>query len=348
MAYRVLLTGGNGFIGSHILSELVQKGHQVCCTVRTPEKGERILNDFKNYNSQISLAIVPDITTPGAFDLAVNDEFDIVFHAASPFVYGTVENNREFLDPAIKGTTEILRSVKQHAPSVKRVIFTSSCAAVIDYDRLKSGDLYNEDNWNPISWEEALHGDPSKAYRASKKFAEIAAWEFIKNEKPHFDLVTLCPPATLGPLKHSIHSIKDLNESNSRIWRLSCQSSKSTPMPYIPVHTYVDVRDLARVQIQAMLVPEAANHRFIVCARQFGFQDICDILRSNFPDLDPRVPLGNPGSSSLPAGAYSTDNSKVRRILGVEFRDLKETINDLAKQFLEIESYEKSERTGFD
>lgn len=64
----------------------------------------------------------------------------------------------------------------------------------------------------------------------------------MEDEKPHFDLVTLCPPATFGPLKHSISSIKDLNESNSRLWRLCCQSSKDAPMPYIPVHTYVDVR----------------------------------------------------------------------------------------------------------
>lgn len=68
------------------------------------------------------------------------------------------------------------------------------------------------------------------------------AWEFIEKEKPHFDLVTLCPPATLGPLRHTIHSIKDLNESNGRIWRMSCQSSKDAPVPYMPVHTYIDVR----------------------------------------------------------------------------------------------------------
>ena len=64
----------------------------------------------------------------------------------------------------------------------------------------------------------------------------------MKDEKPHYELVTLCPPATFGPLRHSISSIGDLNESNSRLWKLCFNSTKDASMPYIPVHTYVDVR----------------------------------------------------------------------------------------------------------
>jgi hypothetical protein len=64
----------------------------------------------------------------------------------------------------------------------------------------------------------------------------------MEKEKPHFDLVTLCPPATFGPLRHSITSIASLNESNARLWKLCFDSSEDAPMPYLPVHTYVDVR----------------------------------------------------------------------------------------------------------
>jgi hypothetical protein len=86
----------------------------------------------------------------------------------------------------------------------------------------------------------------------------------MEEEKPHYDLVTLCPPATFGPLRHSISSIASLNESNARLWKrkavslngldvrhftdsqrklLVCfDSAEDAPMPYLPVHTYVDVR----------------------------------------------------------------------------------------------------------
>jgi len=347
MANRVLLTGANGFIGSHILFQLLDRGFNVRCTVRSQAKGDKIIADFSSLASQIDIAVVPDIIALNAYVHAVQSEppFDAVIHTASPFLYGHVESNLEFLDPAIKGTLGLLKAVKDHAPKVKRVVYTGSCASIIDYTLLSSDPpkLYDERDWNPITWDKAIHGNQSEAYRASKKFAEQAAWKFIEEEKPSFDLVSLCPPATFGPLRHSITTIKDLNESNSRFWKYCCQSSKDAPMPYMPVHTYTDVRDLARAHVQAITVPEAGNERFIVCARQFSFQEICDILRDNFSDLDDRTPIGKPGTSSLPHGAYDCDNSKVRKILGVEFRSLKDTVTELAKQLLDIE---KGANTG--
>lgn len=94
-----------------------------------------------------------------------------------------------------------------------------------------------------------------------------------------------------------------------------------------------------------MTVPEAGNQRFIVCARQFDFQDVCDILRSNFAELGERTPLGKPGTRSLPDGAYSIDNSKVKKFLRVEFRSLEETILDVARYMLDLERREKQAHT---
>jgi len=68
-----------------------------------------------------------------------------------------------------------------------------------------------------------------------------------------------------------------------------------------------------------MTVPEAGNQRFLVCAQQISFQDICDVLRSRFPELSKRTPLGKPGTSSLPPGAYT----KVKELLGVSSDVLK-------------------------
>ncbi|GMG16380.1 unnamed protein product [Aspergillus oryzae] len=264
MARRVLLTGGNGFIGSHILAQLLDHGCTVCCAVRTQEKGDKILRDFAAQQSQITITIVPDIVAPGAYDTAVQGTpaFDAVYHTASPFTYANAGSNLQFLEPAIKGTLNLLKAVKDNAPSVKRVIWTGSCASVIDYDNLVADPprIYREADWNPVTWEEAVNGDPSKAYRGSKLFAERE---------------------------------------------------------------------------------EAGNQRFVVCARQFDFQDVCDILRSHHPELSERTPLGKPGTSSLPPGAYSIDNSKVKKFLGVEFRSLEETVLDAARCMLDIERNEK-------
>lgn len=95
-----------------------------------------------------------------------------------------------------------------------------------------------------------------------------------------------------------------------------------------------------------MTVPEAGNQRFVVCARKFDFQDICDLLRSHFPELSERMPLGKPGTPSLLPGAYSIDNSKVKELLGVEFRSLEETVLDVARCMLDIERNEQQARSS--
>lgn len=67
--------------------------------------------------------------------------------------------------------------MKTFAPEVKRVVITSSCAAIIDFsaDPFKSPQkVYTEEDWNPVTWEGALAGSPNMGYQASKKFAEKA------------------------------------------------------------------------------------------------------------------------------------------------------------------------------
>lgn len=176
MVCSVLLTGANGFIGSHILAQLLDRGFNICCVVRTQAKGDKILRDFAAHQSQLAITIVPDIVAPDAYRHVVQGmtPFDAVFHTASSFTYQGVENNLEFLEPAIQGTLNLLKAVKDYAPSVKRVIWTGSCASVVDYSNLTSEPpkIYTEADWNPITWEEAVQGDPSQAYRASKLFAE--------------------------------------------------------------------------------------------------------------------------------------------------------------------------------
>jgi nucleoside-diphosphate-sugar epimerase len=342
MAHRVLLTGANGFLGSHILSELLSKGFFVSSVVRSQEKADQIRRDFPSYESQMDFGIVPDMTIPGAFNEVVKSTppFNTVLHQASPFFFSSITKNEEFLDPAIKGTTELLKGVKAHAPEVKRVIYTSSCAAVLDFDAGISSTpqkVYTEEDWNPITYEAALKGSKAHAYRASKKFAELAAWNFIKEEKPNFDLVSINPPMIWGPLAHTISGTKDINESNARLYTGLLNSSKDAPMPPNGVHMYVDVRDLAVAHVAAVTTPEAGGERIIVSSKAMSTQEIADLFRKNFPELESRIPLGKPGTSSLPEGAYTISNEKAKKLLGVTFRSDEECFVELGKQLLEIE-----------
>lgn len=68
------------------------------------------------------------------------------------------------MDPAIKGTTGILKAIKAYAPTVKRVVVTSSFASIVNSEQHPP--VYSEEHWNPVTWEQAL--DHSKVYRGSK------------------------------------------------------------------------------------------------------------------------------------------------------------------------------------
>jgi nucleoside-diphosphate-sugar epimerase len=92
MSQHILLTGANGFIGAHILSLLLKNGHSVRAVLRSKAKADQVLADFPTFGSKLDFGIVPDITSPGAFDVAVQSDppFDIVIHTASPFLCASI------------------------------------------------------------------------------------------------------------------------------------------------------------------------------------------------------------------------------------------------------------------
>lgn len=76
-SHRVLLTGANGFIASHILSQLLSSPaqHSVRAVVRSQSKVEDVKSLFPSASSkQLDFAIVPDMTKVGAFDEALKSE----------------------------------------------------------------------------------------------------------------------------------------------------------------------------------------------------------------------------------------------------------------------------------
>jgi nucleoside-diphosphate-sugar epimerase len=145
-----------------------------------------------------------------------------------------------------------------------------------------------------------------------------------------------------GPLAHSVNSVKDLNQSNSRIYDLFVNSSASSPLPPNGMHIYTDVRDLAEAHLKAVTVPEASGKRFVITAGQVSSQEIADVLRASIPELSERTPEGTKGGNKLDENAYTASSEQAKKVLGISFRSKGETFVDLAKQLLEIEGKGKA------
>ncbi|KAK9239669.1 hypothetical protein V1525DRAFT_397277 [Lipomyces kononenkoae] len=322
-----LLTGASGFIAGHVLKILLEKGYTVRATVRSTSKAD-YLKTLYPADAKLSFAIVEDIAAPNAFDEAVKG-VDVIVHTASPFHFKITDPVKDLLDPAIKGTTSILQAAKNFAPQVKRIVITSSFAALIDASK---GDwpehTYSEADWNPVTWEEAIGNNPSTNYRASKTFAEKAAWDFLEKEKPNFTITTINPPLVWGPMVHDV-TPETVNTSNANIWTLVNGSQASVPPAHVPA--WVDVRNVAEAHVNALETSKAENQRYFIVAGKFTYKEISDIVLKNFPELNGKVPTEGAISTKK---VYDVDNSKSKADLGIQYISLEQSVIDLTKQLV--------------
>ena len=142
---------------------------------------------------------------------------EVVFHTASPFVIDVKDPQKDLIDPAVKGTENVLETAN-NTPSVKKVVVTSSCAAIytdaIDSVNAPNG-ILTEEIWNTTA---SVAYQP---YSYSKLLAEQRAWEIQKGQN-EWDLVTINPSLVMGPplnphavTSESFNIVKQLGASSS-------------------------------------------------------------------------------------------------------------------------------------
>jgi len=336
---HVLLTGGSGFIAAQTLDYLLQRGHTVVTTVRSQAKADKIKKTFPSAGSSLAFAIVEDISKEGAFAEAVKADppFDAVLHTASPFHFNAIDVQKDLLDPAVVGTTDILKQIKKSAPNVKRVVITSSFASIINPTKGAWPEhTYSEADWSPITLEQALE-TPQAGYRASKKFAEEAAWKFVEKEKPGFSVATLCPPSVFGPIHKELQSLESLNTSNERMRDMVAGKMKNKLSP-TGTYIWIDVRDLALLHVLAMEKDEAANQRYFTTAGLFSNEDIVETIRREFPEYKDGLPQGEAMKDGQypEGGVYKANNEKATKLLGGKWRTIDESVKDTVRSLKEI------------
>lgn len=164
----------------------------------------------------------------------------------------------------------------------------------------------------------------------SKTLAERAAWDFVANEKPNFDLVTICPPAVFGPVTHHLASLDTINTSNERIVAL-VRGEWTKAIPATPVTLWVDVRDTALAHVRAMEIAEAGGKRLFTTAGRFTNREIADIARAKFPELADKVPGKDAPGGEGPPKEAKYNNDETTKLLGIKWKSLESSVVDLIK-----------------
>ncbi|KAH8899120.1 NAD dependent epimerase/dehydratase [Thozetella sp. PMI_491] len=331
----VLVTGATGFIGAHVVDCLLSRGLKVRGASRSKAKAEAMLQARPQYEGKLDFVQVGDFENTGVFAEAVKG-VDGVIHVASPLTYDTKDNEKELILPAINGVRSILEAAAA-TPSISRIVLTSSFASVVDIQRKESSYFtYTGADWNPLTYQQAIDpaSDAVVAYRGSKKFAELAAWDFVRDQKPQFDIVTLCPPMTFGPVVHPVENLASLNESNAMLWKVA---SGGRPLPVARVPFWIDVRDLATAHVEALLRPEVGGRRYIPASPEghsYGLVAKIIVDHEGFPWAKGLVALEEQPIDT----SHGADGETTARELGFQYRTFRETVVDFVTQAKELEA----------
>ncbi|XP_021617572.1 phenylacetaldehyde reductase isoform X3 [Manihot esculenta] len=319
----VCVTGGSGYIASWLIKFLLQRAYTVKATVRNP-------NDLKKTAHLLALEgakerlhlLKADLLEEGSFDAAV-DGCEAVFHTASPVsLQANADPQAELVDPAVKGTLNVLRSCAK-VPSIKRVIITSSFASLPYNGKTLAPDVVVDETWFS---DPAVCAEQKLWYQPGKTLAEQAAWEFAKNKK--MDFVTIHPVFVLGPLLQPT-----INSSIEILFNLINGGAQEYPDAY---YRSIDVRDVAYAHIQALEIPSASG-RYCLIESDFHFSEVMKIVQQHYPTL--HLPKKcDSGLNYLTKYGVSKEKAKT---LGIDFIplevSLKDTIESLKeKGFLSI------------
>lgn len=323
---------------AHILEQLLAKNHTVITTVRSEEKAQKIRDAHPSSVQQghLTVAVVPDIAQLDAFDAVIAEhgaDLEVVLHTASPFHFKWTDAQRELIDPALNGTRGILEAIKRSAPSVRRVVITSSFAAIVSEKHFADPNTtFTEASWNPDTIED-VGRSPATAYRVSKTAAELFAWDFVKSAKPNFDLVTVNPPVVFGPVAHSLASLDAINTSNERIVALLRGEWKIQIGATGPVGLWVDVRDAAAAHIKAFEIPEAGGRRLFTAGGRTSNREVARIVRENFPEYADRLPGPEvPGGEPAPEDkTFKYNNEATHKLLGIEWISIEKSVTDTVR-----------------
>lgn len=269
----VLVTGVSGYIGTWVAYAALRLGYRVRGTVRSLANESKVshLRDLAPGSAFMIELVEADLNSEKGWNEAVAG-CTYILHVASPFPLAAPRNKEELIRPAVDGTLHVLRAAAAAQPKPKRVVVTSSFAAIGYGQKSDPNHPFNEDNWTVSDDPE----NPIDAYTESKFLAERAAWDFLKSlpENDRFELCTINPTLVQGPM-------------------LSANTCSSADIPRqillgeMPALADIDIfithiYDVTKAHLLAMVHPEAASQRFLLCSGVLSFPQYASILKSQF------------------------------------------------------------------
>jgi nucleoside-diphosphate-sugar epimerase len=228
----VLVTGANGFVGTHVILQFLERGYKVRGTVRDAKVSKWVTEEvFPQYAKDRSLEVVEvkDMAATNAFDEAVKG-VEAVVHIATITTFDP--DPSKVIPPTVAGTVSAFSAALKE-PGVKRFVYTTSIVAAA---MLQPGDeiVVGRDTWNELAVQLANAPPPYDAnralstYCASKVEAEKELWSLVETRRPHFEVNTVSPATVFGAKLHKSMQGKTAD------WVAAFYNGDKSPMSFLP------------------------------------------------------------------------------------------------------------------
>lgn len=325
----ILVTGGTGFLGSHLLAKLASEGENVIAVKRSSSSLQNVERVFEFYKiagltEKIEWRDCDILDYKTLYDLTAGIEK--VYHLAATVSFRKKDSKKMLLNN-IKGSENIINACISNG--VKRICFVSSITAL---GTTTDGSPVDETTqWNSRK--------SNSAYSVSKYYSELQAWRGFYEG---LGGVIVCPSVIIGPggRNNGINMLFDVIDSKIRI----CPAGSNG---------FVDVRDVAELMILLMKREDINREKFLVSGYNASYKDLLEktamlagrhvtfnevsLQKLRFYSFLMRAGnmAGNsyeaPGSQliRLLATRYAYSNKKIKETLGYDFTGVEETLTEV-------------------
>lgn len=326
MSRTVLVTGATGYIGRHVTRVFLDHGYSVVGSTRDasrlPELKAAIAPALEDRDAIERLRLVElDLNSDDGWRAAL-DGIDALIHTASPFPLTEPDSREELIETAAGGTRRALAAAAE--AGVRDVVLTSSVVAVTE--GTTEARTFDESDWTDM--------DKTGAYPASKTAAERTAWDLA--ERHGLRLSVINPGLVVGPpLGQGYGASLQLIERMLK--------GKDPVQPRLGV-VVCDVRDVALAHLRALERQEAAGQRHLIGSGFLWFRDIAGLVKEAVPQAKARLHeapdwlirsmalfmADAKGIVPNLGRRFDVDNSRMREALGIEPRDIRNSIRETA------------------
>ena len=331
----ILVTGGTGLIGSHLLLALVQGNEKVRAIHRSTSNLQQVRNTFARYTNngddlfQRIHWVEADVSNEFSMQAAL-EEVQYVYHLAASVSFDP-RGRKSMMHNNIQGTANVVNACLDS--NITRLCYVSSTSAI---GSGLPGELFTEDDL----WSNSKH----RSYYSISKFrSEMEVWRGMAEG---LSAVIVNPSIVIGP--------GDWNKSSSRLF-----SAVWKGMKYYTegITGYVDVRDVVSVMIRLMDL-EVEGERYTVSSENLSYRQVLEMIASCLNKKPPsrhastamislawrvdwlrhmltgraRNITRDAVKSSGKKSCFSTE--KVKEASGFKFMPVADSIRDTAKHFI--------------